>query len=155
MGLYDSDSQLSELLDFNKMKYLLILVVLVVIAVLISFAANDLLKPNALGISLNKVQLNASGEDFAILKVTVINVSGAEAENVQVEVDSRSGVLIDSKKNAVKGIELIGVNESREIEYLLRANPEENVLPGNYTVTVNTEINGNGFEKEFTMQIIR
>lgn len=157
MGLYDSDLGISWLWDFKKMKYLLIVIVIIIGIALVYVGLNELIKPKALSLQLNKMHLKAGGEDFAALKIIVNNVTEADAEKVQVEVEAtdKAGILIDSKSKASKKIELIGRTESRELGFLLRANPNEVVLPGNYTVNVRTVINGKEFQENFVMRIVK
>lgn len=155
MGLYDSSPGVNLSIDFGKIKFLLIAIAVILVLAFVFIFINSLIQPKALSFALDKTQIKFGGNDFATLKVKVANVTGQEASNVLVEVNAKSGVLIDSQSTAVKTIKLIGINETREIEFALRANPDEKILPGDYTVNVKTSINEIEFEESFSIKIVK
>lgn len=155
MGLYDSGLGIELSFDWKKIRFGLLIVGAIFVILLIILLGSTLFTPDAIQISLNKHQLKYGGEDFAKLKLVISNVTGLEAQNVQVEVSAKSGVLIDSAKKTVRTIDLIGANENRELEFLLRAEPDNKVLAGDYTVNVKTKINDIEFEKSFVIKIVK
>ncbi|MDO8428115.1 MAG: hypothetical protein Q7S92_02785 [Candidatus Diapherotrites archaeon] len=151
MGLYKEGMDI----DFSKIKWILLALAIVLILAGLYFTLTELLKPNALQISLEQNPLLLSQKDFTKLKVTVSNVTQETAQNVLVTVKpiATEALLIDGQTENTKSFGIIATNENRKDEFLIRANPGKTVLAGDYKLLAETTINGQYFKQEITLTV--
>jgi len=156
MGIYDNQG-LGIKLPSKGVLYLIIAILAIILLGYVLNSAINFFKPQALQFKLSQAELQASGEDTSTLTVILANVSGETKKNVNIEISASipGTVLINSKNTLYETVNPIAKQESRQIEYLLRANPAGNMLPGNYNLTIKVKMDKEEYTKEFSVKVVK
>lgn len=158
MGIYEKSSielpriKLPKAVVFGVLAIIVVLVLWIAIGIVI-----DALKIPALQLALEKYELKASGIDTSRLTVIITNTSNETQSNVRLEISAATPntILINSKSKLIEDLKPIASNESRQLEYLLRANPTNDVLPGDYILKAKLFLGKEIFEKEFRIKVVK
>jgi len=156
MGIYDN-SGLGIKLPSKGILYAIIAILAILFLWYVVNSAINFFKPQALQFSLSQNELQASGEDTSTLTVLLTNVSEETKKNVSIEITASipGTILINSKNTLYEAINPIAKQESRQLEYLLRANPASEMLPGNYTLNIKVKMDKEEYTKEFSVKVVK
>jgi hypothetical protein len=155
MGIYEEKK-----FDFNvgfgqAKKYAkpiaLIVVALIVLYLIYLMAVSY--QANALNAHLNKNPLSLASDADAILTVNLTNVTEADALNVKVNVYPKDVASLHVYPST-KTVSLLGKGESRKLEFVVKPVFNGEVLPGDYKINVETEINGQKFSSELVLTLV-
>lgn len=155
MGIYDNS--LGIKLPSKGILYLIIAILAIVILWQVVNSAINFFKPQALQFSLSQNELQASGEDTSTLTVVLTNVSEETKKNVNIEITAfiPGTILINSKNVLYENVSPIAKKESRQLEYVLRANPASEMLAGNYTLSIKAKMDKEEYAKEFSVKVVK
>ncbi len=148
MGLYDKKFDFGFPIDARKaLGAVLIIIAIFVIAWIFLFVL-DLFKPMAITAVLSPKQLKEN-EQNSVLNVTLTNVTGKMAKNVEiiVQAEDASSILVDADEIAKKKIEVLEAGAFKKLQFDVRKSPVKKVLPGSYKINIQTKINGQQFTK--------
>ncbi|MEK6973531.1 MAG: hypothetical protein AABW72_05875 [archaeon] len=155
MGIYDNN--LGIKLPSKGILYAILAILVLVILWLALTSVMNFFKPQALQFSLSQNELQASGEDTSTLTVILTNVSEETKKNVNIEITASipGTILINSKNVLYENVSPIAKKESRQLEYVLRANPANEMLAGNYTLSIKAKMDKEEYTKEFSVKVVK
>ena len=108
MGLYDGGINVGMPIDAKKALGAVVIVIVLVVIVWLFLFVSDLFRPMALTSVLSNNPLKET-EQNSVLDVTIVNITGKIAKNVEivVQAEDSSSILIDADEIAKKKIEVV------------------------------------------------
>ena len=152
MGIYNPLPNL----EFSKRNLLMFLVLILIIVV--SFFAfpgvMEIIKPSPFYTQLDKQVLDMTDVQArtVVLSVYVTNITGETASNSKIivlPVDSATLIVYPPERV----IPTLGVDEKRKLDFTIRTNPNERIYPGEYKITVKSEINETEFKRDVVLTV--
>ena len=150
MGIYDPGKGFD--FSWNKAKYPIAIIVIVIAVVLVYSSVADMFRPQALYVEfeVNPLDLTQDGPRSTVISVFVTNILEGVAKDATVRVSA-----VDAKTIIVypqeRVISTLGTGETRQMDFDIRTNPSEKVYSGSYNLNVVFDIAGNSYEKEVTL----
>ncbi len=152
MGIYNP----LPTLEFSKRNLLMFIAIIVIIVIgFFSFPIlMEIIKPNPFYAQFDKQVLDMTNPQArtVVLSVYVTNITGETATNSKITV-----LPVDSTTLIVhpyeRVIPTLGVDDKRKLDFTIRTNPNEKIYPGEYKITVKSEINGTEFEKDIVLTV--
>ncbi|MFH1240085.1 MAG: hypothetical protein V1672_02615 [Candidatus Diapherotrites archaeon] len=152
MGIYNPLPNL----EFSKRNLLMFvgIIMLIIVAYYGVPMIMEILQPSPFYTQFDKPALDMTDVQArtVILSVYVTNVTGETATNSKITVfpvDSTTLIVHPSERV----ITTLGVDEKRKLDFTVRTNPNERIYPGEYNITVKSEINETEFEKEVVLTV--
>lgn len=152
MGIYNPLPNL----EFSKRNLMMFIAIVIVIVVgFFSFPViMEMLKPSPFYAQFDKQVLDMTDIQArtVVLSVYVTNITGETASNSKITVfpvDSTTLIVHPSERI----LTTLGVDEKRKLDFAIRTNPNEKIYPGEYKITVKSEINGISFEKDVVLTV--
>ena len=75
--------------------------------------------------------------------------------NIEITASIPGTILINSKNVLYENVSPIAKKESRQLEYVLRANPANEMLAGNYTLSIKAKMDKEEYTKEFSVKVVK